>query len=163
MEYIKIGVIVNTFGIKGELKIYPNTDFDRFSSGNSIYVKLNNEYVKEKIEKSRFNKNLYYCLFTGYSNINEVLKYKGCDCYILKEDQEPLNENEYYYGDLLGLKVYNQNGVYKGVVDQIREVPQGEILEVMTEKGMKMVPFHDAFIKEITKDKIIVEEIEGLF
>lgn len=157
-DYIEIGKVIKAFGIKGEVNIYSDTDFDRFSKGKKIYID-NKEYL---IEKSRVNKNIYTVKFKGYDNINQILNLVNKLVYIHKSQQEKLKDKEYYFDDLIGLKIFNQNNELKGEVINILEVPQGHILEVNTKNGKKMVPFNKFFILEV-KDIIIVNEIEGLF
>ena len=107
-NYICVGKIINTFGIKGELKI--NCDFEYkdkiFNKDFPIYI---GEFKnKEIVNSHRIHKNYDLVNFIGYSNINEVLKYKNEKIYIKREDLD-LSENDYLLNDLIGLNVYDND------------------------------------------------------
>lgn len=163
MDYIYVGKIISSFGIKGEVKVFPETDFNRFDKGKEIFLKIANNFIKFKIKTSRLKDRIYIISFEGYDNINQILEYINKDIYIHESQREKLNDNENYYDEIIGLKVYNTKNELKGEVISILEVPQGHILEVMTTNGKKMVPYNNFFINEISDNKIIINEIEGLF
>ncbi|MFQ8697925.1 MAG: ribosome maturation factor RimM, partial [Peptoniphilus harei] len=112
-----IGKIINTHGIKGELKVDPYTfDKNRFSKLKSIFV---GEDLKEFfIKKVRVN-DFVYLSFEGYENINDVLNLKGLNIYIKDEDRLELEEDQYYVSDLIGKEVYDTDGNYIGVLKEI--------------------------------------------
>lgn len=87
MELVEIGKIINTFGIKGDLKIASSTDFgeQRFAPGSHILVKTPREYLDFEISKHYIHKGFDMIAFKGYTDINEVEKYKGCICYAPKD------------------------------------------------------------------------------
>ncbi len=163
MKYYKCGHVMTTRGIKGELKVKSYSDFDRFSQGNNIYILHNGEYVLERIIKSSFNSGYYYITLEGKEDINLVEKYHSNDIYVSELEREKLDEGEYYYSELVGKKVLNQNGEDRGIVIEIREFPKSDYLSIKYNGKMVLVPFIDEFIKEVTSDTIIVNEIEGLF
>jgi len=97
-NYIEVGKIINTFGIKGELKIISDFDFK-----DKIFVKDFPIYVgefkeKELVNTHRVHKNYDLTTFNGYSNINEILKYKNQKIYVIREDLK-LNSDEYLLND----------------------------------------------------------------
>ncbi len=162
MEYIKIGVIANTHGLKGELKIKSFTDFDRFNKGNTVYIKCNNKYTQMTIKSHRVHNGLDMIVFDGLEDINKVELYKGSELYIHIDDRDELEEDEFYYDELVGLLVY-YNDELLGKVSSIMDVPQGEIL-VVERENMKdiLIPFENKFIPYIDDEKIICENLEGL-
>ena len=96
--------------------------------------------------------------------INLVEKYKGYELFISEDEQQPLDDGEYYFHELIGLDAYNDRADYKGKVIDVREVPQGYLLVIKMENGKKaLVPFRDEFIGKVTKERVIIKEIEGLF
>ncbi|MBR6072001.1 MAG: 16S rRNA processing protein RimM [Acholeplasmatales bacterium] len=163
MKYYKCGHIMTTRGIKGELKVKSYSDFDRFSKGKIIYILHNDEYVKEEILKSSFNSGYYYVVLKDKEDINLVEKYHSNDIYVSELEREKLDEGEYYYSELVGKKVINQNGEDRGKVFEIREYPKSDYLAINYNDKVVLVPFIDEFVKEVLDDKIIVNEIEGLF
>ena len=115
MDYVLIGKIVNTHGIKGELRLL--SDFDKkdivFKSNFNIYIGPG--YIKETISSYRHHKMFDMITLQGYNNINEVLKYKYMDVYVKRSDLN-LNENDYLLDDLIGMSVIDDNEVIgKGI------------------------------------------------
>ncbi len=161
MNYYRCGKIMTTHGIKGDLKISPSTDFDRFYTGAKLYILHQNEYIPVVVDHvSSFGK----YLLVGFENmldINLVEKFHLDDIYISEEDREELDEDEFYYSDLIGLPVYNEAGEARGVVREIKKLPQCDYLYISYENKNYYIPFLNEFVIEIT-DKIIIHEIEGL-
>lgn len=162
MDYLVVGTIQNTHGLKGTLKIKSNSDFDRFVKGNVLYIKYKNEFIRVVVNAASETPTVMLVSFEGLLDINLVEKYKGCEIVIDKNDLDELDEGEYYYYELVGLDVYNQDNQLRGTVTGILELPQGISLEVDVNGKTRTIPFVDAFIKEVTDDKIFINEIEGL-
>ena len=164
MKYYKCGKILTTHGIKGDLKILPMTDFDRFFNGNTLYIKHNLDYVEVKLKDVKeYQGNLYLLKFEGLEYINLVKKYHGDFLYVSELQREKL-EDGYYYDELFNKKVYNQDGKLLGEVISIEEMPATKYLVVLSNGKRKLVPMiMDIYIKEVLEDKIIINEIEGLF
>ena len=156
-----VGKIVATHGIKGELKVKSESDFQRFYKGNILYIEKDNENIPIEINSHRVHKNLDLITFNNIKDINQVTQYVGCSIYTL-HDKEELTDGEYYVEDLVGLKAISTEGVDIGVVLDVREVPQGYILEVKTKDKVALIPFVDEFVKDINEDEIVIELIEGL-
>lgn len=160
---IKIGKIVNTFGIKGEVKILNLSDFNRFSKNKEIYLVFNNEKITFKIKDVRQNKNALIVKFYGYENINDIIKYKGFDLFSDEDLLQELEEDEYHYNDLISKAVFDEKGNLLGKTTSVVVVPQGHLLEILTNDNKKvLVPFRNEFVKEVLEDKIILDPIEGL-
>lgn len=163
MKFYKCGHIMTTHGIKGDLKVKPLSDFDRFYKGSRLYVLHNGEYEEVKIAKASEFGAYYLVAFENMQDINLVLKYHSDDIYISELDRkDELEDDEYYYSDLIGLKVINQNGEARGEVVEIREMPQAEYLVVLYNGKKTLVPFIKEFVIEVN-EQIVVKEIEGLF
>lgn len=159
---LKIGKIVNTHGIKGELRVLSNSDFIdvRFKPNAKIYID-NNEYI---IEDGYLHKNFVIIKLLGFDNINDVVKFKNKDIYGDILDQDVLEEDEYFNQDLEGCSVYNQDNQLRG---EVIEVMIGGIYNMLRIKGDNtkgIVPFNNQFIKnvDINNKKIVINEIKGL-
>lgn len=156
----EIGKIVNTHGIKGEVKVKSNSDFDRFKKNKKVYTIIKEQKVELKITSVKQATDHFIIGFDAFDNINQVLHLKGA---VLFTDEKPkLKKDEFHYQDLIGKDVYNQLDVFVGKVTDLLEVPQGHILQIEQGEKKSLVPFVSAFIKEIKDDRIIIEEIEGL-
>lgn len=163
MQYFRCGKIMTTHGIKGDLKVQSYSDFDRFQKGKRLYIKHNNEYVEVIVNKaSNFGKYLLVS-FEGLLDINLVEKYHSNEIFISELDRNDiLDEDEFYHNDLIGKELVNQNGENRGVVTEIKELPQCDYLYVKYQGKNYYIPFLDKFVVEVT-DKIVINEIEGLF
>lgn len=159
---IKIGKLVNTHALKGEVKIKSYTDFyeERFKKGNVLYLRYENQDIALVVKSSRMQKGLIYVLFEDYDHINKIEKFKNCDIYIPKENIHELEEDEYYFHELVGCKVFAPS--YIGEVVEVLDYPAQQVL-VVGEKRI-MIPFVEAFVKEVdVKNKVInVALIEGM-
>lgn len=154
-----VGKIVGTHGIKGEVKIKADSSFNRFAIGNVLYIQKEDKQIEIKINSHRIHKNMDLITFNNYKNINDVLEYVGSNVYTNHEDE--LDDEEFYYEDLIGLDVVDKDNKHLGIVKDIMEVPQGVILEVKNKEKTFLVPFVSEFIISVD-DKITIEIIEGL-
>ncbi len=163
MEFIIIGKIINTQGIKGEVKIQPLTsDLGRFAKLGTVYLGENKEKVT--YEKSRIQKNFIILKLEEYNNINEVLKFKDQYIYISAEDKVKLKPGEYFITDLLDSKVYNMDHEEIGVVVDVYEGLSNDNYVIKNINGEFMVPAVKEFIKivDVENKKIYIDPIEGM-
>ena len=157
MELIKIGKIVNTHGIKGEVRI-----LSKFPYKDKVFIKGMNIYIdnnKEVINTYRRHKNFDMITMDGYSNINEVLKYKGKYVYVNKEDIKL--EDNYLDEDLIGLDIYVKDE-YKGKLINIERYDKNVILIIKNDKEY-LIPYILIDKIDINNKKIYIKDIEGLF
>ncbi len=163
MNYFKCGHIMRTHGLKGDLKVKNLSDFDRFYKGSKLYILHNEEYVEVIVNNARDFNDYLLVNFKDLLDINLVEKYHGDDIYVSEEDRKDDEMDDgYYYSDLENKDVYNQNNQLLGKVVGIRELPQCDYLVVLHNGKNVLVPIIDEFIIEVS-DKIIINEIEGLF
>lgn len=162
MKYYKCGHIMTTHGIKGDLKVKPLTDFDRFYPGSHLFILHQGSYIEVVVNKAVNFKDGYLISFKDLLDINLVEKYHSDDIYVSEVDREELNDDEYYYSDLIGKEVVNQNNESRGIVIEIREMPHARYLVVKYNDKNCLIPFINEFINNID-DKIYINEIEGLF
>lgn len=166
MQYLEVGQIVNTFGIKGQVKVVPFTnDIERFDELRKVYI-VNRKNRKEvEIENVKYHKNMVLLKFKGLDKIEDVEIFKNCYLEIDRKDGKPLEEGEYYIIDLIGLDVYTDEGTHLGKVDDIYNTGSNDIYVVKDELGKQiLLPYIDDVIKEINLEshKIMVHLIEGL-
>ncbi|MCL6509011.1 MAG: ribosome maturation factor RimM [Bryobacteraceae bacterium] len=105
---LNVGKVVNTHGIRGELKVWPHTDFPsvRFKKGSRLLLRSpeTGETIPVVVEGAREQKSLFLLKFKGYDDINQVEKYKGWELKVGAEERVPLEEGEYYVRDIVGCK-----------------------------------------------------------
>ncbi len=159
MEFRYIGDLVNTHGIKGEVRIISDIKFKKeiFTPGRILYIGSNKE--PQIIEKYRVHKIYDMVTFKGINDINDVLIYKGDAVYINKDD---VQVSGYFDEDLIGLDVIFNNRCI-GKVDSILKSKAHDIISVIgTNKCL--IPNVSEYVKKIDLDKgiINVENVEGL-
>ncbi len=166
-KLLKIGQIVNTQGIRGELRIYPLTDYkERFEEIDWVYMG-ENENAKYTIEKVRYKNELVILKLKGIDDINEAEKYKTKYLTIPKASSRSLPEDTYYIVDLIGLQVYTQENEYLGIIKDVIQSAGNDIYEITSDKNPQksiLIPAVGEFIKDVNikEQKIIVQLIEGL-
>lgn len=163
MKYYQVGKILATFGIKGEVKVLNESDFDRFKKNNILYLKKDNEYIEIKIDSARPHKNAMLIKFNGIDDINKVLKYVGLDIYVKDPEKKA---GSYYVDDIIGLDVFDNDNNKIGKVIDILIMPKVNVLQIEEENGnIALVPNVSEFVKEIKMDenKIVIQPIEGMF
>ncbi len=159
MNKIRVGKIVNTQGLKGHVRVYPDTDDIRnFEDFEEIFIE--GEKNPFQITEVRYKKNLVILKFKGLNHINEIEKYKGK---IIYREKTELDEGVYYIEDLIGSKVIDEKHGVIGTLSDVIKNPAHDIYEVKTKGENILIPVVDEFIKEINLDKkeIRVELIEG--
>ena len=162
MKYVLIGRLVNTHGLKGEVRILSDFKYkDKvFIPGMKVYI--GKDKVCEEINSYRHHKIFEMITMVGYTDINEVLKYKGDYVFVNKEDIK-LGNNEYLNEDIIGLNVYVDSRLL-GKVKRIDNHNGNEILVVIGEKEC-LIPYNFDIIEnvDLEKKEIKVKNIPGLF
>ena len=163
MEFVKIAKIINTFGIKGELKLDSYTDFieERFKKDSTVYV--GEDKLAFVVKNYKIHKDYLLVQFKDNEDINLVEKYKNMYIYKNKDDIKPLKQGEYYFSDLKDLDVFVENKLI-GKVLRVESGISSNYLRVKTESEEKLVPYLPAFIESVDLEnkKISIKKIEGL-
>ena len=162
-EYVYIGKIVNTHGIKGELRILSDFKFkDRvFLENRKIYI--GEDYHEETINSYRHHKVFDMITLKGYTNINEVLQFLKKNVYVKRYDLS-LSTDDYLDEDLIGLNVLLDNGDTGRVLAITNNGGNNKTLELLINGKKVYVPYHKDFIKNIDLNNKVIElnVIEGL-
>ena len=165
-EYFEIGQIVNTFGIKGMVKVKPFTDdINKFDKFKKIYIKKENTKKEYQIEEVKYHKQMVLMKLKGINTPEEADLLRGSYLIINREDEEPLEEGEYYIIDLLGSEVYTDENVLLGKLEDIYNTGSNDIYVVKDELGKQvLLPVISDVIKniDIKNKKITVHIVPGL-
>lgn len=158
MEYVCIGKLVNTHGIKGEVKLLSNFEYKdkAFVVGMNFYIGEDKEKVT--VNSYRHHKVFDMVTFKEYNYINDVLKFKGKLVYVLKPDLA-LDNNSILDRDYIGMNAY-----YEGVlIGKVKDIIDNNGYKLML-IGTKYVPFNKEFISSVsvTKKELILKNVEGL-
>ncbi len=141
-DRLRVGIITATHGIRGEVKVFPTTDdAGRFSELERVYADMGEVKVPLEIQSVKFFKQYAILKFNGIDNINEAEKYKGKDLLIDRKEAVPLEEDEYYIADLIGLKVYTEDGENIGVLKDVIRTGANDVYAVNSKKyGEILIP-----------------------
>lgn len=163
---LRVGVIVRTHGIRGEVKVFPTTDSpDRFDELKNVIIRRENRFHAAEVEKVRYFKNLVIVKFKDIDSIDEVEKYVGADLCIKREDGVPLSAGEYYIADIIGMEVYDEDGIHLGTVKDVMETGANDVYLVSAENGKEyMLPAVKECIRniDIENNEMKVHVIPGL-
>lgn len=165
-EYLEIGQIVNTNGLKGMLKIKPFTDdITRFENLEIIYIQKGQELIAKNIEEVKYVKNMVLLKLEGIDNIEEAEKYRNMYIKIDKEDIGDIPEDSYLVVDMLKCNVYTEENEMLGKMVDILSTGSNDVYVVRTAEGKEiLLPAIKDVIKEIDiqNKKIIVNLMDGL-
>ena len=165
-EFLEIGQIVNTFGIKGMVKVKPFTDdITRFDDLEKVYVETNKTKKQYEIEEVKYHKDMVLIKFKGIDKVEDAELLRNSYLKVNRQDEPELEEGTYYIVDLIGLDVYSDEGNLLGKVNDIFNRGSSDIYSVKNEEGKEiLLPAIKDVIKQVDLEegKIIVHIIEGL-
>lgn len=167
-KYLDVGKIVNTQGLKGEVRVISFTDFaeERYKKGKTLKLFQDQKNPLElKIKSHRKHKNFDLLMFEGFNNINEVEPLKGGTLKISADEQHELDEMEYYYHEIIGLSVISDQDEKLGEIKEILPLGSNDVW-VVTKKGQKdlLIPYIKDVVKEVDLESgmVRVTLLEGM-
>lgn len=168
-QFLTVGKIVNTHGIRGDLKVLLNTDFAdiRFAPKNVLNLVHPETGAKHEvtIASSKPLKGMYLVRFEGFDNINLVEKYKGYEIRVSKDNTVPLEEGEYYYHQIIGCRVVGEDGADLGVITEILRPGANDVWTVKMPNGKQLLlPVIDDVVLDVDVEQKVVKVhlMEGL-
>ena len=163
---LEIGQIVNTFGIKGMIKVKPFTDdIKRFDDLKKVYVEKNNTKIEYEIEEVKYHKDMVLIKFKSINTVEQAEKLRNSYLKISRDSVEDLEEDRYYIVDLIGIDVYTDENILLGKLEDIFNTGSNDIYVVKNELGKQiLLPAISDVIKQIDMEnkKMIVHIIKGL-
>lgn len=166
---LNVGKIVNTHGIRGEVKVYPQTDFPdvRFKPGAKLtmYPPESGSPIVVEVASAREQKKMYVLKLKGYDDINQVERYKGWELKVSDAERVPLEEGEYYVRDIIGCEVVTEDGQTLGTITDTLSPGANDIWVVKLPKGKELLlPVIDDVVLDvdIAARKVKVHLMEGL-
>lgn len=165
-QFLQVGVITSTHGLKGEVKVYPTTDYpERFEEIKEVLLDTGRNKMLLEIEGVRYFKNLVILKFKGINHINDIEKYKQCSLWVTRENATPLYEDEYYIADLIGCTVFLEDGTEFGELIQVIETGANDVYVVRMEnqKEVLIPAIKDCILDvDIENQKMVVHLLDGL-
>lgn len=166
MDFLEVGKIINTHGLKGEVKIATWTDYpEDFEEIGKVYIKTKAGNEVLNILNVKYQKNNIIVKFKEISDINEAEKYKGLVVLADREDLPELEDGAHYIADLIGLEVVDEDGEVLGKLVDVFNTGANDIYDVKREgKRNLLLPVIDEVVKNIDLQtgKITVHVMEGL-
>ena len=163
---LEIGQIVNTFGIKGFVKVNPFVDdILRFDDLEKVYLRRNKEIKELQVEEVKYHKNMVLVKFKGIDKVVDAELLRNFYLEVDRENAIELEEGEYFIADLLGMNVLTEENEQLGKLEDIFNAGSSDIYVVKTEEGKQiLLPAISEVVKEINlkENKIIVHLLEGL-
>lgn len=154
VEFLRVGTIASTHGIRGEVKIFPTTDdLNRFKQLKHCILDTGKEHIPLEVEGVKFFKQFAILKFKGYDNINDIEKYRGKDLLVNRENAVELAEDEYFIADLIGLKIITDEGEDFGVLEDVLQTGANDVYVI---KGND----HKSYLFPVTKECILDINIE---
>ena len=158
-DLLKVGIITNTHGLKGEVKVFPTTDdARRYLDLEEVILDTGREKMTLEIEKVSFFKNMVIVKFKGLDDINDAEKYRQKELYVTRDQAVPLEENEYFIADLIDLLAVSDEGEELGIVADVIQTGANDIY-VIKKQGMSdlLVPAIKDCIKKVDLEEGIIE------
>lgn len=165
-EYLRVGVISNTHGVRGEVKVYPTTDdIKRFDYLKEAVIDTGKEYIDVNVTGVKYFKNMVILKFEQFHNMDQVIPYKGMDLLVTRENAIPLEEGEHFIVDLVGCKVVTDDGEDFGeLVDVLQTGANGVYVVKMNDGKEVLLPVIDECVleKDVENKVIKVHIMKGL-
>lgn len=165
-DKFRVGVIANTHGLRGEVKVFPTTeDPERFRYLKEVLLDTGKDWLELEVSSVRFFKNLVIVKFKGIDSINEVEQYKGRDLYVTRENAIPLEEGEYYLADVIGAIVVTEEGeIFGELTDVLTNTGANHVFVVLHEGKEVLLPVIPDCVKEVDveQNKVTVHIMKGL-
>ena len=165
-QYLRVGVISSTHGLKGEVKVFPTTDDpERFRKLKKVYLDTGKDYMPLKVTGIKFFKNQVILKFQEFQDINEIEKYRGKDLLIDREQAVPLAENENFIVDLIDMDVYDEEEKRLGTLTDVLQTGANDVYVVETDEGKEiLLPAIPSCILDVDVEaaKLIVRIPEGM-
>ena len=165
-DYLRVGVITNSHGIKGEVKVYPTTDdIKRFDYLKEALIDTGKEYINVNVSGVKYFKNMVILKFKEFDNINDILLFKGMDLLVTRDNAIPLEDGEYFIGDLIGCKIVTDQGDDFGILTDVLETGANGVYVVKTNGNKEvLLPVIEQCIldRDVENKVITVHIMKGL-
>ncbi|WP_039316998.1 ribosome maturation factor RimM [Clostridium baratii] len=157
MEFFRVGKIVNTHGLKGEVKVMPETsDVNNYKRYGTVFI----DGVEREIQSVKFQKDRVILKLEGIDSIEEAEKFKNKLIQVPREREPELPEDTFYVRDLIGIHVYDTEGKDLGAIYDVIETKNNDVYWIRKPKEL-LIPVLKEIVLEINLDeeKIIIRPV----
>jgi len=154
-DMLQVGVITQTHGVRGEVKVYPTTDnAERFKELKKVVLDTGKEPLPLEIESVKFFKQFVILKFKGIDNINDIERYKRCPLLVTREEAVELEEDEYFIADMIGMTVATDGGELFGTLKDVIRTGANDVYVIHSDR-------HGEVLLPAIKDCILEVDIKG--
>lgn len=165
-DYLQIGVISSTHGIKGEVKVFPTTDdVNRFKKLKEVYMDTGKEKMVLHPESVKFFKQFVIIKFKEFNSINEVEAYRNKSLLVDRVNAVKLRKDEYFIADLIGLKVNTDEEKELGTLKDVLQTGANDVYIVETKEGKEVLlpAIKECILKvDVEGGEVLVHIMDGL-
>lgn len=138
---LQVGVVAKAHGVRGEMKVFPTTDSpQRFKDLSYVYLDAGGEdFRKLKIQSVKSVNRFAVLKLEGIENMDQAEGYRGQTLWIPREEAQPLKEDEYYVGDLIGMDVVLEDDTPFGTLKDVMETGANDVYVVETAQGREVL------------------------
>lgn len=158
-DELQVGVITQTHGIRGEVKVFPTTDdASRFKKLKEVILDTGRERLSMEIEGVKFFKQFVILKFKGYDSINDVEKYRQGKLLVTRDKAVRLKKDEYFVADMIGMQVVTDTGEVFGVLKEVLATGANDVYVVSRENAPEaLLPAIKECIKNIDMESRVME------
>ena len=164
-QFFQVGIFTNTHGLKGEIKVFPNTDDPkRFKRLKQVIMRTPKEEKQLEVESVRFSKNMVILKFKGIDDINQIERDKGSGLFVPRDQAVPLKKDEYDIADLIGLTVFTDEGEELGRLAEVLQTGANDVYVVQAGEKEYLLPAIADCVQSVDPEggKMVVHMMEGL-
>ncbi len=165
-EMLQVGVITNTHGLRGEVKVFPTTDdAARFKKLKEVWLDSGDGMAALEVSQVKFFKNLAILKFKGFDSINDIEKYKGRGLFVTREQAVKCGKDEYFIADLIGMEAWTDQGEFLGEIADVIQTGANDVYVVQVREASPYAPKITGKKKELLlpaiKECILGVDMEG--
>ena len=161
MDYVVIGRVIDTFGVRGELKVIPFAPEEIFEDLKKVYLKrVGGGYVPFKVEGVRRHKSFFLLKLKGYNSLSEAEQFKGAHLFLPEKELPERGEEEFYAYELVGMEVWTDKGRRLGRIKRVEDFGVYDMLILEDEKTM--IPFVGDIVLSVDREKKKIEVREEM-
>jgi len=165
-ERFQVGVITQTHGVRGEVKVFPTTnDPKRFKKNMDIILDTGKDNINLKVEGVKFFKQFVILKFEGYDSIESIEKFRKKSLYVTRENAVKLKKDEYFIADLMGCRVYDDDDKEIGELIDVMQTGANDVYVVKTADDREVLfPAIKECVKgvNVEEGKVVVHVMDGL-
>ena len=166
LQYLKVGQIINTHGVRGEVKVFPLTDdIRRFSKLKQVFMNAGEDFISVPIESIKYLNDIIILKLANVNDMNHAQKLKNQYIFVDRENAVRLPKDSYFIADLIGLEVITEDGEVLGKLASVFSTGSNDVYDIKQENGKSiLVPAIKDVVKaiDIESRKMIIKLLEGL-